>query len=215
MPSTVNYCKHIQNSQAALTNLGNLFLGPPLCRWISLGTINMKQDRGWVGRVFLLRWCIMVSTPLILGRAEACCSEGKLIISLCVLQFPCCCCENKSVNDFPVVASIRFHNKTEIKLSRVNWETSSCAKQSVGELQSCHGDICRFLNHYKTNKVCTLYMLWMCTSDRATMSFWRKVMKLHCCLHSSLIASRLRDGVSLSPPFSFCHTLSQQMSGAG
>lgn len=40
----------------------------------------------------------------------------------------------------------------------------------------------------------------MCTSDRATMSFWRKVMKPHCCLHSSLITSRLRDGVSLSPP---------------
>lgn len=74
-----------------------------------------------------------VSTPLILqcvGRVEACYSEGKLIISLCALQFLHCFCEERKngVIDAHVMACLRFHNNTEIKLSRVTRKTDLYTK---------------------------------------------------------------------------------------
>lgn len=102
VPSTVNYCKHINNRQVALTKSAWVIFSQQRhygdeCHWALLTC--SKTEGEWKGLFFFfyskfpLCRCIMVSAPLIfqyVGRAEACCSEGKLIISLCVLQFTCC-----------------------------------------------------------------------------------------------------------------------------
>lgn len=152
-PSAVNYHKHINNSQAALTKSGPVIFPQRRhygdeCHSAERKTERERERVGKGDFYFLLLISTVeayngITTPLILvvcvGRAEARRSAGRLIISLCALQFP----------------SRRAAAAGSVQKSKLCWVNRGkpipFMQQSVVALvvlmgaavRGCHGDRCR------------------------------------------------------------------------
>lgn len=189
---------------------------------MSLGIISMQQDRGRVGRIV---FSLPISSVQVYNGinsshlAEACCSKGKLITSLCVLQFLCCYCEKKNaVIDVSVMVCVGFIATQRLSFPRSTGKLNHIHNNQQGNCRVAmvtDADVTIFImkpvNYVHSARCKSIFLTEpLCHSDAGF-----QIMKLRCCLHSLIIASRHRECVSLSSPHFPFDKLSLLMSGAG